>query len=384
MIANNSYIKIFGTMGLSIGLMVILFLSSEQEVHRNNAFIRRYPPHPITKLYDLDVGHNSYYIAGFDRDLLYLGNRSAPWHLLQVNMRTKDTLPIRLTPSSNGLRYRSIHTSVFPPYFFVMDGTMPFILRGRLGEWKAHAWMEGAAFFDRAVPVDSHLMFIRTISSKTQKSTLGIIKKTTGFQVALDTTLLEAQIDGIFDVDGTMVLSKETATMGYVYYYRNQFMTMNLEMKGLHRHRTIDTVETAQISLAEPNLKGDVSMKSPPLFINKATCMSRNLLLIVSDRLGKNESEEMLDEATIVDAYDYLKGSYEYSFYIYDIKKHKVREFAVHEGYLVALLDTQISVYETLEPYFDGPISKISTNNQSIKDYLLASSGRRSKTRTTE
>ena len=66
MIANNSYIKIFGTMGLSIGLMVILFLSSEQEVHRNNAFIRRYPPHPITKLYDLDVIHNSYYIAGFD------------------------------------------------------------------------------------------------------------------------------------------------------------------------------------------------------------------------------------------------------------------------------------------------------------------------------
>lgn len=112
--------------------------------------------------------------------------------------------------------------------------------------------------------------------------------------------------------------------------------------------------------------------------------MSRNLLLIVSDRLGKYESEEILDEATIVDAYDHLKGSYEFSFYIYDIKKHKVREFAVHQGYLVALMDTQVSVYETREPYFDGPISKTSISNQNIKDYLLASSGRRSKTRTTE
>ena len=41
--------KILGTSSLGMGLVIVLFLSSERQVHRNNAFTRRIPPHAITK-----------------------------------------------------------------------------------------------------------------------------------------------------------------------------------------------------------------------------------------------------------------------------------------------------------------------------------------------
>ena len=96
MMLNNVYIKLLGTIVMSIGLMVILFLSSEEQVHRNNAFIRRFPPHPVIKEYDIDLGFNSYYVAGLGKDMVYLGNSTAPLHLLKINLATRDTAHVKL------------------------------------------------------------------------------------------------------------------------------------------------------------------------------------------------------------------------------------------------------------------------------------------------
>src|SRR5690606_31524550 len=43
-----------------------LFLASEQEIKRNNAFQRKYMPHPIEKLGNYDLQNNTYYLAGVD------------------------------------------------------------------------------------------------------------------------------------------------------------------------------------------------------------------------------------------------------------------------------------------------------------------------------
>lgn len=346
------YLKLLGIISLSIGLVIILFLLSEKQVHRNNAFTRRFPPHPVIKEYDLDLGYNSYYIAGFENNLLYLGNSTAPWHLLQVNLRTRDTTHIRLEPQNKELQFRSLKVEVLPPYFFVMEGTMPFILRGKIGVWKANSWMEGKAYFNRALPIDSTKIFIRSTSSITHRSTLGTIENTNGFEVRLDTMLLQQQLDGVFDVDGIMVRNEITSEMGYVYYYRNQFITMDSEMQQISRQRTIDTVRYAQIQVAAANSKGQVQMKAPPLTVNKTAYMSDNLMLIQSDRLGRNEIKEMGDQASIIDVYNYRKGTYEFSFYLYDIDNHKAREFNLHENRVVALIANKVSVYQTVDPYF--------------------------------
>ncbi|MBA4745943.1 MAG: hypothetical protein H2058_11870 [Muricauda sp.] len=346
-------VKLMGTACLSLGAVMTLFLFSEQQVHRNNAFTRRYPPHPVVKQYHLDLGHNSYYVAGWDDNVLYLGNRTAPWHLLRIHLGTQDTTHIRMEPRNKNLRYRSLETRVLPPYFYVMDGTIPFILRGRTGPWIAEAWMEGTAFFNRAVPIDSTTVFIRTISSHTQRSTLGLILKSDHFQVRLDTSLLEIQLDGIFDVDGMLLKSGDGPYLGYLYYYRNEFMVFDPKLKKTNRQRTIDTVQRSQIRVAEPNRQNQVQMQAPPLIINRSGSMDGNVFLVQSDRLGRNESRSMLEQASIIDVYNHKKGTYEFSFYLYHMEHKKVREFAIHGTHVIALIGDHLSVYRTGESYFD-------------------------------
>lgn len=350
---NRILFKLLGTACLSIGAILTVFLLTEQQVHRNNAFTRRYPPHPVVKQYDLDIGHNSYYVAGWDNNALYLGNSTAAWHLLQINLRTRDTTHIRMEPRNKQLKYRSLETRVLPPYFYVMDGTMPFILRGRIGQWVAVRWMEGTAFFNRAEPIDSTRIFIRTVSSHNQRSTLGLIQKTSHFQVRLDTTLLETQLDGTFDVDGMLLKSGDGQSLGYLYYYRNEFMVLDARMEHHDRQRTIDTVQQAQIRVSEPNDQNQIQMQAPPLFVNRSGAMDGNYFFVQSDRLGRHESKSMLDQASIIDVYNHKKGTYEFSFYLYHIGHKKVREFAKHEEFVIALIGDRLSVYLTGEPYFD-------------------------------
>src|SRR5690606_24026341 len=153
-------------------------------------------------------------------------------------------------------------------------------------------------------------LFRSTTHARTQKSTLGLIEKADGFKVTLDTTLLEQQIDGVFDVDGTMVLDRERPKLGYVYFYRNQFMTMDPGLGNLNRQRTIDTVQRARIEVAQENRAGRVQMQAPPLTINKAANMAGDLMMVQSDRLGHNESKDMLDQASIIDVYNYNNRTY--------------------------------------------------------------------------
>src|SRR5690606_21122905 len=156
--------------------------------------------------------------------------------------------------------------------------------------------------------------------------------------------------------------------LGYVYFYRNQFMTMDPGLGNLNRQRTIDTVQRARIQVAQENRAGRVQMQAPPLTINKAANMAGDLMMVQSDRLGRNESKGMLGQASIIDVYNYNNRTYAFSFYLYHIKKERAREFAIHGDRLVALIGTSLSVYNTVEPYFSGDRAIFDKDPKGTKD----------------
>ncbi|SDQ62254.1 MULTISPECIES: hypothetical protein [Flagellimonas] len=346
------YIKLLGTLSTAVGVMIVLFLSSEQQVHYNNAFSRRYPPHPIIKKYYMDLGFNSYYIAGADKNNLYLGNSTAPWHLLQVDLNTKDTFHLKLIPQNRDLSYRSLQIKVLSPYFFVMDGTIPFILRGRLGEWRADPWMYGRAYFSKALPIDSNRIMIRTISTQTQRATLGMITREQGVSVHLDTTILKPSIDGIMDVDGELNYAHDTNMAGYLHFYTNEFLVMDNTLSQIIRRTTIDTTKWAQIRLAKKSREQGVQISAPPVIISNTGAIADDLMFINSDRLGKNEPNNNLEEIAIIDVYNWKKGTYEFSFSLNHTKKEKLREFDIVGNRLVSMQGNKLGIYHMVEKYF--------------------------------
>lgn len=348
---------IFILLGLALFssmFVIILYIFSEHEVHRNNAFTRRYPHHPITKKYNLSIKFNSYYVSGFNGDILYLGNKTAPLHLIEINLKTRDTSHVHLTLENNDFTFHSLRVRFEFPYFFVMDGTVPCIFRGKIGDWKTHLWMKDYAYFNNAIPIDSNKVYISTTNSDNNMTTLGIIQKedTDEFSVFLNSNLLEKQFDGVFDVDGVMVSSSKLETQGYVYYYRNEFLLMDSDLKLVNSQRTIDTIKTAQIQISNVNNHNVTKFSAPPIIVNKLAIMHDDLILINSDRLGRYEEKIMLKEASIIDVYNWKKKSYEFSFYFYNVDNEKIREFAMNDNYMIGLINDKISVYEINKTQF--------------------------------
>ncbi len=351
----KTYLKLLGIFSLSVGLVLALFLSSERQVHLNNAFTRRFPPHPINKLYDLNVCFNSYYISGFENDVLYLGNHTAPRHLLQINLKTRDTSHVKIDFQTENLPFRSIKVTLHPPYFFVMDGMVPFALRGKISKWTAKPWVQDAGYYSNAIPIDSNTLYISTMSATTQMTTLGLLEKNDKPNLKLNSDLLVPQFDGVFDVDGTLMYDTNSNTLGYSYFYRNELLILDSKLDLITKLKTIDTITTAKIEIATDSNTLVSQMKAPPLVVNKTAILHRKFALINSPRLGKNEPKDMLKEASIIDLYNWQNNSYEFSFYIYDIGKSKVKEFQIHKNWMVAIIGKAVSVYR-LDPGFFSSI----------------------------
>jgi hypothetical protein len=339
-------VKLLGTSSLGMGLVIVLFLSSERQVHRNNAFTRRIPPHTITKKFDLDLGYNSYYIAGFDNKNMYLGNGTAPFHVLQIDLKSRDTSHIKLYVNNRGLQFRNVQISVLQPYFFLFDGTVPIVLRGLLGDWGIQDSIMSPVFFDKAIPVGNTELVCRTFDTDSQTITLGSFHFDTNALANLEPEILEKQIDGVFDVDGAMTSTPDHSSLLYSYYYRNEFIVLDSHLNIIKRQNTLDTVTTAQIEVTSLK-EGQISeILAPPAIINNSSSLEGSRAYIISNRLGKHENMDILNQASILDVYDWKKGTYEFSTYIHKTEREKIREIKVVDNLLYALVGNRLSVYE--------------------------------------
>lgn len=87
-------------------------------------------------------------------------------------------------------------------------------------------------------------------------------------------------------------------------------------------------------------------MSAPPIIVNKASTVYKNLLFIYSPVHGLYESKDLWSQASTVDVYDLNDASYVSSFYVYNIGDQKIKNMIVHENYLYALIGNYIVCYQ--------------------------------------
>ncbi len=336
----------------SVLIVTGLYLVSEHEIHRNNSFVRRYPHHPVQQLKGYAIDYDSYYIAGFADGKIYLGNVTAPLNVLQVDtsLTSSNTLRIQLKGKTD-YNFSTVQLRIMEPYFFLSDGTVPVIYRGAMADWNASRYFESPPRFSQWEPVDSNTFIIRTIDSVAQTNILGLLKN--DGTAYYNKEAMRKQADGIFSTDGMLSHNDELNKAVYVYYYSNQFITATLDFRKANIGRTIDTVTKADINVVYDESARTKTISKPIPSINKYSCTSGRYLFTVSDRLGRYEEEAMLREAAIVDVYDLVKNTYEFSFYLYDYRKERVKSFQVYGNLLVALTKNHLVTYKLKASHFD-------------------------------
>ena len=326
--------------------MALLFAFTNKGPERNMSFKRGFLYDAPKKIHELDLEYNGYQIAGAAEGQIYLSNPKSPLYLTVVDTTLQNKEVVHVTMDQDSLPLRSPQLRVIPPYFFIMDGTIPYILRGNIRDWKAYSILNNPLYFTNAQPMDSVTLAIRTISNKTNELTLGTIHLSDSATMTLSHKLLQKQVDGVFDVDGTLNYNQQRQQLIYTYRYRNQYIVANDSLELQWLGKTIDTISQAQIQVGTIASKNQKKLAAPALTVNKYSTTSGNYLFVNSQRLGKTESLVVWEKSSVIDVYDMVKNRYEFSFYVEDIEKHKLKTFYVLDDTFIGLIGNHIVTYQ--------------------------------------
>ncbi|MBB1137970.1 MauE/DoxX family redox-associated membrane protein [Myroides sp. WP-1] len=336
-------------------LVILLFLSSEHIIKKENPFIRRYLPHGVVEDDTLDLSVNTFYFSGYNKNKVYLGNSVSPLIFISVDSllnRVDFTIKI----DSTQFEYRYLRLKTDYPNFYLADGSIPIVYKGMLNSHEKTKTTEifsfREAYFTDYIPLDSTSIAIKSQSSEDYNNILGLINTKTTPRVSLNSTLLESDSDGVFDSDGIFSFSKEHKTLLYTYFYKNKYILISETLDLISQQHTIDTTKAVTITSSKLST-GENKMTTPIRAINKKVVVKNNLLFIVSNSLGQNESKAIWKQASIVDIYDFKKDNYIASFYIYHLGDSKLTDLIVTDHYLYGLFDQKLVRYRMAKSLTD-------------------------------
>ncbi len=345
----NTLRSLKGILGVNIFstlIIIILFISSERIMHKNNPFLRRYPQHPILFSKNIDLKFNSYYFAGTAENKLYLGNYTDPLHIIEMDSNLENQKVFKISFDQKNIPFTMVTIKIRGKYFYLIDGTVPKIFRGRIKDWKVTEEIEGMPFFTLAEPTDSTQFIVRTNNGRNSSNLIGLFDSKASPKVKYNSKLLQQQIDGVFDTDGILLFAVDLKKVVYIYYYRNEIVSADQNLNMLQKSHTIDSISKARVRVAYLKHYSERTMSAPPLMVNAHAGVSGNLLFIHSKIKGQLEDNKLWDEAFIIDVYDLHKQIYLFSFPIYSIEDKKLQSFLVTKTHLYAIIGNQLAGYE--------------------------------------
>jgi hypothetical protein len=328
---------------ISSGLFVVILYQVSYKInHRPNGFIRLFPPHMVNPLHVADLNFNSYYIAGASSKNIYLGNYTVPNYLLVFNYSLKDSSSIYLHfPENTKLVKGSSVISVDSPDIFISDGRVPAIYHATFTDLNlVREKHDSTIYFTTAVPFSSSSVILKVydpVSHESKMAKENFLSSRIKYE-----PVLEKQAEGLFSTDGTISIAKNTGTITYVYYYRDQFICMDTNLHIKYNGKTIDTISNARIQLAKIRSAGVTTFSAPPLTVNKRSCVFDKWILVHSLLKANNEDEETFDQCSVIDVYARADGKYLFSFYLADYENKKITDLRVLNNIIVGLYDNHL------------------------------------------
>lgn len=336
-----------GVFVISSASMLILFLSSEYIIKKENNFTRRFPPHPIDFPQKLDLEVNSFYFAGQQGDTLFLGNKTAPLVMGKIypsfDKLLLDTLKLNFT----SLPFRELKLQVQYPFYSLSDGHVPAVFEGKFPSLKAQLVMYQKAYFSNIVMIRPQHYIFRTQNTQTKETIMGLLETKHYAKIRFSTTFLEKQIDGVFDTDGNFITDPLKQNVIYTYFYRNEYRILDDSLRFAGMGKTIDTISKAQLKLTTME-DGRTKMMAPPLKVNQNQVAYDGFLFNEANLRGRHEPIKMWQQAKVIDVYHYPTSTYRYSFYVYHDRKNKMRSMLLTAKYFYVLSGNQLIRYRRM------------------------------------
>ena len=342
---------------LPAGLMVVLFISSEYIIKKENNFTRRFTHHPILEDKAFDLKVNSYYFVGSNGNDIYLGNLSSPFRIFKVAGQFEKMDTINLVPSTNH-QFHNLRYTLQQQILYAYDGSVPVIYASPIDSLQnpLREISSNDVYFDQLVAVSPTQFMLRVEEKATTKTALATLSLDDPHQVSINSSLLTTQADGGFDADGKLLYDAEMGDAYYLFYYRNQILQLNNTLQVTAQMKTIDTVNTAQIKVK--NLKdGRKKMTEPALLVNKNMIVHRGLIFSESNLIGKHETKKMWKNNAVVDIYTTAPAGYWGSIYVQHRGKNRMSQMLMTDTYFYIMSGNEMIRYRCAQTLTENFIS---------------------------
>lgn len=321
---------------IPIVIVLILYVMSDGLNHRENSFIRLFPPHPIKVLAKRNLHYNSFYIAGLSNEQITLGNYTSIDKVISWDYQLKDsTSRTLLFPKNENLYWSSMKITSSAFGIYLGDISTPALLTAHDDTVKVRRLK--APHFISAVIIPPDKMVGRYYNSEQDQSYL---------KVGNNELPLDRFTEGLFAADGLLLYNKEQDRLFYIYSYKNTFLSLDANLQVKYYGHTIDTNAVPKIKVAA--VKNETSLAAPPAIVNKKACTYGEYLFIHSGLKANNEDKSSFNKNYVIDVYKIADGRYFRSFYLPPEQGKKLTYFEVYGEKVVALYDDVLIVY-TLE-----------------------------------
>lgn len=336
---------------LGIATVSGLVVYSGQLKRNPDSFLRLFPPHPVIEGDSISLHYNSFYFAGHSSQAVYFGNYIDPSLVVELDLVSFGTREHRLSISKRDFNGAKLEVDF--PFFYLLDGVSPRIVRGDLNSWSVTDTLSDEVYFRKAIHTRSQNFVVQSLGVSGE-NTLGLVSQEFP-NGKMRSDILEKQLDGIFCTDGELGYSNETERIVYSYYYRNEFIVMDSDLDILFRGRTLDTTRSAQIKVTVNDDTGVHELASPPYFVNYKARVDGPWLFIQSLKVAKNEPRDLRETSSVIDVYRIDDGSYYISLVIYHfLGTRKMTDFYIAGDKLLVQYGELVRIF-SMRPEFFSP-----------------------------
>lgn len=340
----KALLRISATVAAAIGIVCFLQLYAKYREGRPNGFNRSLVTGVLSHASHAALNSSSLYIVSVGENRIVLGDARKSGIMLTTDLTLNkiDTNWVDL-PDSVHFAWGAARIMKKGEQTLLAEGITPHVYAFEEAKsLRPTPVRDGIPNFDLLTPGDSGFGF-RAIDTTNNQYVLGSFVP--GEKLTVDKSILAAQQDGFFSVDGALLYDSATHRFIYYYYYRNGLIGFAQGLDTVYYGATIDTVSHAKITVHRITSEKKVTFSSPPTRINKHACVSNGLLFIYSGRRADNEKGKLAFTSSVIDVYSVSGFQYLGSFYVPDYDGKGIRDFAIYGSHLVALRGDEVFVF---------------------------------------
>ncbi|WP_223266485.1 DoxX family protein [Gelidibacter gilvus] len=335
----NDTLLLIGDFGMLALVLTLFFTQPQSQILQDESFTRTYQKGVLEEIASQKLAFNSYYLAGVNDSLVYLGNSTGFTHGLVWNYKTGDTTHISVQlPDAPGSFVSSPKWQVYGDYFFIGEGVGPSLYRGKTSDWIAQKFMPAVPYYSDIVAIDTTEFIIRARQASTQKNVLATYVNREPYVQIQD--VLDQDSGNLLQADGTLVWDVAQEQITYLYFYKNLINHWNRDFSN---PQTTTLLYNLTINIRTRQGRDGTYLRETtysPFHIKLR--IWNNKYYVLSDVMGANESLDVFTKNSTIDIYD---NNYLESIRIPNKNKERISDFYITDEHIIVHYVTQVVVY---------------------------------------